>query len=101
MSRSHGDLDLHVGAGLSAEPDVSEYSLSSEDQVLLVCSDGVWTYMTHSEAVNVVLEFDRCDAMQAAHALAKASRDSWMQNSEYFDDITVLCIFPGVDAEGA
>merc|ERR1711907_205338 len=97
MSRSHGDLDLHSIAGLSASPDVCDYVLTAEDQYLLVCSDGVWTYMSYDDAVTTVMEFEKGQAMEAAQSLAKASRDSWLKESDTVDDITVLCIQLGSD----
>lgn len=93
MSRSHGDLDLHTYAGVSAEPEIAEYVLDAQDCALLLCSDGVWTYMDCDEAAGLVMQYDRDHAMEAAERLAKAAWDRWSKESEIVDDITVLCLF--------
>merc|ERR1711920_428132 len=39
MSRCMGDLMGHQDCGITAEPEVKEVDLTSEDHVLLLCSD--------------------------------------------------------------
>lgn len=71
MSRCLGDLLGHADAGCSAVPDVSEVQVTPEDHVLLLCSDGVWEFITATEAVNLVTQYDHTQGMRAANALAK------------------------------
>merc|ERR1719424_1122720 len=54
MSRCLGDLLGHQDCGVSCEPEVSEHSVTPLDHILLVCSDGVWEFITPDEAVTIV-----------------------------------------------
>jgi len=95
MSRCLGDLLGHQDCGLIAEPEVSTRTLSNEDSVLLVCSDGVWEFITPMEAVNIVSGFTPDKAMLAAETLAKEAWDRWITEAGgvVVDDITVVLVF--------
>merc|ERR1719229_1249741 len=53
MSRCLGDLMGHQDCGISAEPEVSEYTVAPDQHVLLLCSDGVWEFISAQEAVDL------------------------------------------------
>lgn len=95
MSRCLGDLLGHADAGCSAEPEVTDFQLTPEHCLLLLCSDGVWEFVKPSTAVKMVAEFGPQKAMMAADRLAKVSWDSWIkeEGGSVVDDITVVCIF--------
>jgi serine/threonine protein phosphatase PrpC len=95
MSRCLGDLLGHSDAGCSAEPEVTEIQLGDDDYVLLLCSDGVWEFITPEEAVTMVAQYDRSKAMQAADYLAKQAWDRWIheEGGAVVDDITVVIIY--------
>jgi len=95
MSRCLGDLIGHRTCGLIAEPDVFELQLEPHDQVLLVCSDGVWEFVTPSEAVKLVSYYTPAQAMIAAERLAKLARDRWVvaEGGTVVDDITVVLVY--------
>lgn len=95
MSRCFGDIQGHRECGLIAEPEVSEINVMAEDHVLLVCSDGVWEFLTPIEAVNLVTEHEPSNAMEAAASLAREAWDRWIvkENGEVVDDITVVLAF--------
>jgi len=95
MSRCLGDLMGHSDAGCSCEPDVSERKLNPLDHVLLLCSDGVWEFITAQEAVDLVNQFDSSRAMVAAERLAKWAWDRWIQEEggAVVDDITVVLVY--------
>mmetsp|Transcript_70647 Transcript_70647/g.187433 ORF Transcript_70647/g.187433 Transcript_70647/m.187433 type:complete len:392 (-) Transcript_70647:634-1809(-) len=94
MSRCLGDLMGHSECGLSCEPEVMVRELSAEDVALLICSDGVWEFITPDEAVGIVSEFEPAKAMAAAERLAKEAWDRWIQEEggSVVDDITVLFV---------
>jgi serine/threonine protein phosphatase PrpC len=94
MSRCLGDLLGHQDAGCSCEPEVSEHSITPLDHCLLVCSDGVWEFITPDEAVKIVSSHAPAKAMQAAEMLAKEAWDRWIQEEggAVVDDITVILI---------
>jgi len=100
MSRCIGDLLGHADAGCSAEPEVTDFALTPEHFVLLLCSDGVWEFVKPLNAIKMVAEFGPKKAMMAADRLAKVSWDSWIkeEGGSVVDDITVVCIFLGEDA---
>jgi serine/threonine protein phosphatase PrpC len=103
MSRCLGDLLGHADAGCSAVPEVSEIELSADHHVLLLCSDGVWEFVTPDQAVKMVSEYGPKKAGQAADRLAKVSWDSWIkeEGGSVVDDITVVCIFLQVGQDNA
>merc|ERR1712203_1321221 len=71
MSRCLGDLLGHQDAGCSCEPEVSERALSASDKLLLLCSDGVWEFISPQQAVNIVRKNASWNATQNAELLAK------------------------------
>jgi serine/threonine protein phosphatase PrpC len=95
MSRCLGDLLGHQEAGCSCEPEVAELQLGDLDHCLLVCSDGVWEFITPEEAVNIVSEFSPDKAKDAADKLAKEAWDRWIreEGGTVVDDITVVLVY--------
>merc|ERR1712032_173885 len=71
MSRCLGDLLGHQDCGISCEPEVKNYKILPTDQILMLCSDGVWEFISPAEAAGIVKEFPSAKAMQAADRLAK------------------------------
>jgi len=94
MSRCLGDLLGHQDAGCSCEPEVSERSIDPLDYCLLLCSDGVWEFITPDEAVSIVSSQPPEKAMQAADLLAKEAWDRWIEQEggAVVDDITVVLV---------
>jgi serine/threonine protein phosphatase PrpC len=95
MSRCLGDLMGHQDCGIIAEPEVIELDTTSEDHVLLLCSDGVWEFITPLEAVNLVNDHPSSKAMVAAERLAKEAWDRWIkeEGGAVVDDITVVLVY--------
>jgi len=95
MSRCLGDLLGHQDAGCSCEPEVSVRAIDPLDHILLLCSDGVWEFITPDEAVKIVAEFPPGKAMQAADKLAKEAWDRWIreEGGAVVDDITVVLVY--------
>jgi serine/threonine protein phosphatase PrpC len=94
MSRCMGDLLGHSDAGCSAEPEVNTIKLEPDDEVLLVCSDGVWEFLEPDAALAYVNN-PPAKAQSSADALAKAAWDRWIQEEggQVVDDITVILIY--------
>jgi len=97
MSRSVGDLHAHT-QGVSAVPETSVfgklYDPSTEEAILIICSDGVWDVLD----VATVIEFAdvRYDSEQAASAVACEAYARWSDlgyEEGYVDDITVVVKF--------
>lgn len=93
MSRCLGDLLGHQDCGISCAPDIKVTQLDSEKKyIILLCSDGVWEFISHVEALDIVSEFPPAKAMQAAEKLAKEAWDRWIkeEGGAVVDDITVV-----------
>jgi len=95
MSRCLGDLMGHDDCGITCEPEVKDLTLQKEDSILLVCSDGVWEFITPQEAVMSVNKFKPAETQKAADQLAKEAWDRWIreEGGAVVDDITVILIF--------
>jgi len=95
MSRCIGDILGHEECGISAEPEVTVRDVTEHDYVLLLCSDGVWEFISPQEAVDFVAKFGPDTAMNAADTLAKEAWDRWIkeEGGTVVDDITVVVSF--------
>eukprot|EP00811_Abedinium_folium_P002778 NODE_12552_length_1217_cov_14.121101.p1 GENE.NODE_12552_length_1217_cov_14.121101~~NODE_12552_length_1217_cov_14.121101.p1 ORF type:complete len:344 (+),score=74.11 NODE_12552_length_1217_cov_14.121101:40-1032(+) len=94
MSRCLGDLMGHQYCGLSCIPEVTKHSIQQDD-LLLICSDGVWEFITPQKAVEFVMRnYSVKTAQQAAESLAREAWDCWMrEDGRVVDDITALVVF--------
>eukprot|EP00416_Gambierdiscus_australes_P024749 CAMPEP_0171068810 /NCGR_PEP_ID=MMETSP0766_2-20121228/8785_1 /TAXON_ID=439317 /ORGANISM="Gambierdiscus australes, Strain CAWD 149" /LENGTH=391 /DNA_ID=CAMNT_0011525159 /DNA_START=105 /DNA_END=1280 /DNA_ORIENTATION=+ len=103
MSRCLGDLLGHQEAGCTSVPEVTERQLTPLDYCLLLCSDGVWEFITPQEAVQIVSKYGPNKAMPAAEYLAKEAWDRWIQEEggAVVDDITVVLVFLQAGANSA
>merc|ERR1719421_1850807 len=90
MSRAFGDLQL-ADSGVIAVPDVRRVSLHEcTKAIAMLCSDGVWEYMTAVDAVNVATRA-RAPA-EAAHLIVEEAALRWSLHGEYRDDITSMLV---------
>jgi len=95
LSRSLGDEFSHRYCGVSAEPDVHQFrTCAEEDQILLVCSDGIWGVFSPEEAVKFVSAYSPLESAEAAEALAEEAWRRWNEGTKgsYVDDTTVLLV---------
>jgi serine/threonine protein phosphatase PrpC len=94
MSRALGDLMGHTDAGISAEPSTMIYDLRPEDKMVVLCSDGIWEFISYNEAAQIAGRFPAAKAMAAADKLAKEAWDRWIKEEGGFvvDDITAVII---------
>mmetsp|Transcript_79010 Transcript_79010/g.180755 ORF Transcript_79010/g.180755 Transcript_79010/m.180755 type:complete len:411 (-) Transcript_79010:221-1453(-) len=109
MSRALGDLVGYLHAGISAEPTVTCRPVrrgkdndvvtpgepAGRDQFILVCSDGVWEFLSSQQAVDICSAFPREKSSEAVECLCKKAWDRWMQEElgRVVDDITALIIW--------
>merc|ERR1712187_1109837 len=92
-SRCLGDLLGHNDCGISCEPQISEVMLTPLDHVLLLCSDGVWEFISPSEALTIIIDIPSAQA--AAECLAEEAWDRWIaeEAGAVVDDITVILVY--------
>jgi len=94
MSRTLGDILGHTDAGLTWEPDVAERSLGEGSAVIVLCSDGVWEFMTPEEAMELVLAHPTEKVQHAVDSLCKSAWDRWIaeEGGAVVDDITAVVV---------
>lgn len=93
MSRSIGDL-VAASVGVICEPDITEVNLTEKAAMLIVCSDGVWEFLSNEEVVEMVQVFyRRNDAKGAVFKLIEESTRLWKEEDSVVDDITALVVF--------
>ncbi|CAD7940826.1 unnamed protein product [Amoebophrya sp. A120] len=93
MSRALGDLLGSTNAGINNTPEVrvidlprktggapngSALSADGTRAILLICSDGVWEFVSSNQAKDFAMRFDARRAKDAAETLAKESWDRWI-----------------------
>jgi len=98
MSRSLGDIMGHTECGLISEPEIMEHEITSRDHVLLLCSHGVWEFMSKDDALGVVRAFPADKAAGAADKLALNAWGRWIKKQgggrdAIVDDLTVVLIY--------
>lgn len=83
--------DDHV----SSKPSLSSYQLQPEDKFILLCSDGVWEFVSSEEAVHIIGACGPQDCMAAANRLCSVAWDRWIKEMEgtVVDDITVVLVY--------
>lgn len=92
-----GDITHHPSSdsGVKSLPSVSSRNIDpTADKFIMLCSDGVWEFISSAEAVNAVAQFPASEAKKAAEHLASMAWDRWMRelDSQVVDDITALVI---------
>ncbi len=96
MSRSLGDSVVHR-FGVTADPELTEYTLSEGDEFVIIASDGIWDVVDNNQAVQVIQNFitkggerGGWDPHEAAIWLSKFARARWEKMSAMIDDITCI-----------
>lgn len=89
LARAFGDIRGRE-AGIVSVPEIIEFKLSSSDEFLLLCSDGIWEFMTPDEACRVCRD-SFLQNTNPAKDLAVESLKHWRENAGgAVDDITVV-----------
>ena len=93
-SRAFGGKDLKK-FGLSAEPDISHFELSSEDYLILLGSDGLWDVVNPRVACDIAIRA-RLEGKSSTQELVKYAI-SEMPRCGVRDNITAIAIFLNQD----
>lgn len=95
VSRSIGDAMAHQ-IGITHIPEVTTLVLPSNHSIVLLCSDGVWEFLSPEDAISLVGSFGREQAQEAAETLAAEAWRKWVsEEQQAVDDITVVLAFLG------
>ncbi|KAL9248991.1 putative protein phosphatase 2C 73 [Drosera capensis] len=92
MSRALGDHCVK-DFGLISVPEVTHRTISSEDQFIVLASDGVWDVVSNQEAIQVVASASN-RANSAKYLVEHAAR-AWKRKrcGIAMDDISAICLF--------
>lgn len=93
MSRSIGDMDAKT-VGVIPNPQFIEYTLNSKSKYMLVCSDGIFEFISNEEVMNTANTFYlKNDVFGLCKTLTEKSTELWLKDDNYVDDITVVAVF--------
>ena len=93
MSRSLGDFQAKE-VGVIPTPQIIEYDINATTKFLVVCSDGVWEFMTNEQVRDIGnIFYARNDVANFCTELVKYSMILWEQFGLNRDDITVVSVF--------
>mmetsp|Transcript_157645 Transcript_157645/g.382743 ORF Transcript_157645/g.382743 Transcript_157645/m.382743 type:complete len:404 (+) Transcript_157645:44-1255(+) len=97
MSRCFGDLLGHRDCGIISEPEVSFYTITDNDDFLLIASDGVMEFMAPQEVVDRMPGSREHSLQECCDKLAKEAWDRWIheETGTFVDDITVIVAYLG------
>lgn len=74
--------------GVTAEAEISEYTLNESDKIIIVGSDGIFEFISDNEAASIASIYD--NPMEACRALVGESYKRWVKREERTDDITAI-----------
>lgn len=93
MSRSMGDKASRQ-CGVTELPEVTEKALNVDDKLIIIGSDGIWEFISNTQAVEMVVPFwFNKDVEGACDKLVNEATERWQQNDASIDDITCIVIF--------
>ena len=93
VSRSIGDSDAKK-IGVIPNPQIVEYTIKPQSKYMIICSDGIWEFITNEEAMNIGNKFYlKNDALGLCNELTKLSTDIWKKEESVIDDITCVVVF--------
>ena len=80
--------------GVIPNPEFVEYKIDSRTKYMIVCSDGIWEFISNEDVMKIANSYyQRNDALGLCQALTNKSRDFWLKEDNYVDDITVVTVF--------
>ena len=93
MSRSIGDTEAKK-IGVIPNPQIIEYNISSKSKYMIICSDGIWEFISNEQAMKIGNKYYlRNDPLELCHELTNKSTEIWLKEDTVIDDITVVVVF--------
>lgn len=89
-SRAFGGKDLKM-FGLSAEPDINHFEITSDDKLVLIGSDGLWDVLNPKVACDIAIAARREGRSATSDIVQRAIHD--MPICGVRDNITVIALF--------
>jgi serine/threonine protein phosphatase PrpC len=83
-----------ASVGVSQDPEITEFTFTTEDRILVVGSDGLWEFISNQEIIDMLVPYyEKSDLEGACEELLTCSHNKWVQNCTVIDDITFIIIF--------
>ena len=95
MTRSLCDVVAH-SVGVSSTPEITEHTLTEDDRILVIASDGLWQFISSEEVVSLIE--DCSTSKQAVSRLCKESWKRWFDLEQIVDDTTIIVVFLGEES---
>jgi serine/threonine protein phosphatase PrpC len=77
-----------------AIPEITYHRLGDHDNMIIICSDGVWEFLSNKTVMDMVSPlFKDKKAEKACELLVVESVRQWKMEDDVVDDITALCVF--------
>ena len=93
MSRSIGDL-VGKNYGIIADPGIIEYNITVNTRFIIVCSDGVWEFLSNETVSESGRQFYlHSNASELCQELISRSIIEWQAQDSSIDDITAVVAF--------
>ena len=93
MSRSLGDFQAKE-VGVISIPQIIEYDINFTTKYLVICSDGVWEFVSNEQVRNIGnIFYAKNDVVGFCAQLIIYSTKLWEQKDIIRDDITVVSVF--------
>lgn len=89
FSRSIGDA-VGKSVGITAEPEILEWTISPDDRFAVIASDGVFEFITSQGVVDMINKYD--NILEAAKHVVAESYRLWLTYDDRTDDITIIII---------
>mmetsp|Transcript_5062 Transcript_5062/g.9876 ORF Transcript_5062/g.9876 Transcript_5062/m.9876 type:complete len:348 (-) Transcript_5062:329-1372(-) len=99
MARSIGDHNAKA-VGVIAEPEVTHYSISKDDAMMIMASDGVWEFLSSQDVCDIAASVEDGSITAICDLIVLKAAERWEEEEgDYRDDITAVVItFPWVSS---
>ena len=93
MSRSLGDFK-GKRYGIISLPEIIEVNLDENTKYIVICSDGVWEFLSNQNVMEIGNEFyEKNDVAGFTKNLTETASNIWEQKDVIVDDITAVAVF--------
>ena len=93
MSRSIGDF-IGKECGIICVPEIIEYNLNENSKYMVICSDGVWEFLSNENVMNIGNKYYiQNDIIGFTNKLIETATLWWEKEDIIIDDITAVIIF--------
>ena len=89
FTRSFGD-SMAEELGVTAEPEVLVREITSNDQYVIIASDGVFEFLTNQMVADIISTTS--DPIDGCRAVVEYAYDLWLQYDVRADDITIILL---------